>query len=133
MNRRNLAQKITNPNFRKAFKMNSNNQNNEENPYELYENRRITPLTNQENAMQNPFGKKKIQEPTQTQKTNKIMIMKLKQARTNGTIDISNMKLTEIPPQIFDPNVEIEGINWWEMVDINKLDASNNLLDENSF
>ena len=133
MNRRNLAQKITNPNFRKAFKMNSNNQNQDENPYELYENRRISPLTNQESAMENPFGKKKIPEPTQTQKTNKIMIMKLKQARTNGTIDISNMKLTEIPPQIFDPNVEIEGINWWEMVDINKLDASNNLLDENSF
>ena len=61
------------------------------------------------------------------------MLMKLKQARTNGTIDISNMKLNEIPPEIFDPNVEIDGINWWEMVDINKLDASNNFLSENSF
>ena len=59
MNRRNLAQKITNPNFRKAFKMNSNNQIQDENPYELYENRRISPLTNQESAMENPFGKKK--------------------------------------------------------------------------
>ena len=133
MNRRNLAQKITNPNFRKAFNPNFKNNQNEENAYQIYENRRITPLTNQEEANKNPFGKKKQPEPTPAQKSNKIMLMKLKQARTNGTIDISNMKLNEIPPEIFDPNVEIDGINWWEMVDINKLDASNNFLSENSF
>ena len=133
MNRRNLAQKITNPNFRKAFNPNFKNNQNEENAYQIYENRRITPLTNQEEANKNPFGKKKQPEPTPAQKSNKIMLMKLKQARTNGTIDISNMKLNAIPPEIFDPNVEIDGINWWEMVDINKLDASNNFLSENSF
>jgi Leucine-rich repeat (LRR) protein len=61
------------------------------------------------------------------------MFLKVKQARTNGTINITNMHLTEIPFEVFDPNVNIPNVNWWEMVDITSLDASNNNLSENSF
>ena len=63
----------------------------------------------------------------------KSMFLKVKQARTNGTVNISNMHLTEIPFEVFDPNVNIPNVNWWEMVDITSLDASNNNLSENSF
>ena len=137
--KRAFEDKITNPNFRKKF--NGSNvgkiipQN--ENPYEDYNNKKISSLNNNPNAFNEPFGsnKKKLEKLQETpkQKTNKIILTKLKQARQTGTIDISNLKLEIIPKEVFDPNVDLEGINWWEMVDINKLDASNNLLSENSF
>ena len=137
--KRAFEDKITNPNFRKKF--NGSNvgkiipQN--ENPYEDYNNKKISSLNNNPNAFNDPFGsnKKKSEKLQETpkQKTNKIILTKLKQARQTGTIDISNLKLEIIPKEVFDPNVDLEGINWWEMVDINKLDASNNLLSENSF
>ena len=137
--KRAFEDKITNPNFRKKF--NGSNvgkiipQN--ENPYEDYNNKKISSLNNNPNAFNDPFGsnKKKLEKLQETpkQKTNKIILTKLKQARQTGTIDISNLKLEIIPKEVFDPNVDLEGINWWEMVDINKLDASNNLLSENSF
>ena len=108
-----------------------------ENPYENYNNKKISSLNNNPNVFNDPFGsnKKKLEklQETPTQKTNKIILIKLKQARQTGTIDISNLKLEIIPKEVFDPNVDLEGVNWWEMVDINKLDASNNLLSENSF
>ena len=137
--KRAFEDKITNPNFRKKF--NGSNvgkiipQN--ENPYEDYNNKKTSSLNNNPNAFNDPFGsnKKKLEKLQETpkQKTNKIILTKLKQARQTGTIDISNLKLEIIPKEVFDPNVDLEGINWWEMVDINKLDASNNLLSENSF
>ena len=137
--KRAFEDKITNPNFRR--KLNGSNLNKKmyqnENPYENYNNQKISSLNNNPNAFNDPFGsnKKKLAklQETPSQKINKIILLKLKQARQTGTIDISNMKLEIIPKEVFDPNVDLEGINWWEMVDINKLDASNNLLSENSF
>ena len=137
--KRAFEDKITNPNFRKKF--NGSNigkiMSQNENPYEDYNNKKISSLNNNPNAYNDPFGsnKKKLEKLQETpkQKTNKIILTKLKQARQTGTIDISNLKLEIIPKEVFDPNVDLEGINWWEMVDINKLDASNNLLSENSF
>ena len=137
--RRAFEDKITNPNFRRKINVSNTgsiiSKNN--NPYDDYNNQKISSLNNNPNAMNDPFGtnKKKLEREKETpvQKTNKIILNKLKQARQTGTIDISNLKLTIIPQEVFDPNVDIEGINWWEMVDINKLDASNNLLSENSF
>ena len=137
--KRAFEDKITNPNFRR--KLNVSNMGKKmpqnENPYENYNNKKISSLNNNPNAFNDPFGsnKKKLEklQETPTQKTNKIILIKLKQARQTGTIDISNLKLEIIPKEVFDPNVDLEGVNWWEMVDINKLDASNNLLSENSF
>ena len=137
--RRPFEDKITNPNFRR--KLNVPNKGSimsqNENPYENYNNQKISSLNNNPNAFKDPFGsnKKKLSKIQETpiQKTNKIILTKLKQARQTGTIDISNLKLEMIPKEVFDPNVDLEGVNWWEMVDINKLDASNNLLSENSF
>ena len=137
--KRAFEDKITNPNFRR--KLNVSNMGKKipqnENPYENYNNKKKSSLNNNPNAFNDPFGsnKKKLEklQETPTQKTNKIILIKLKQARQTGTIDISNLKLEIIPKEVFDPNVDLEGVNWWEMVDINKLDASNNLLSENSF
>ena len=137
--RRAFEDKITNPNFRRKINVNNTGSivSKNDNPYEDYNNQKISSLNNNPNAMDDPFGTKKKQlerqKETPIQRTNKIILNKLKQARQTGTIDISNMKLTIIPQEVFDPNVDIEGVNWWEMVDINKLDASNNLLSENSF
>ena len=137
--RRAFEDKITNPNFRRKINVNNTGSiiSKNDNPYEDYNNQKISSLNNNPNAMNDPFGtnKKKLEREKETpvQKTNKIILNKLKQARQTGTIDISNLKLTIIPQEVFDPNVDIEGVNWWEMVDINKLDASNNLLSENSF
>ena len=137
--RRAFEDKITNPNFRRKINVNNTGSiiSKNDNPYEDYNNQKISSLSKNPNAYNDPFGtnKKKLEREKETpvQKTNKIILTKLKQARQTGTIDISNLKLTIIPQEVFDPNVDIEGVNWWEMVDINKLDASNNLLSENSF
>lgn len=115
MNRRNWRDKITNPNFKQ-----NPNQGGYTNPQDI----------------QNPFVKRpKLQtnEPPSNQNVSKTVLLKLKQARTNGTINLANLHLNEIPPEVFDPNVNIPDVNWWEMVDITKLDASNNNLSENSF
>ena len=137
--RRPFEDKITNPNFRRKINVSNTGSimSQKDNPYEDYNNQKITSLNNNPNAFNDPFGSNKkknakLQE-TPVQKTNKIILNKLKQARQTGTIDISNLKLDMIPKEVFDPNVDLEGVNWWEMVDINKLDASNNLLSENSF
>ena len=137
--RRPFEDKITNPNFRRKINVSNTGSimSQKDNPYEDYNNQKITSLNNNPNAFNDPFGSNKkknakLQE-TPAQKTNKIILNKLKQARQTGTIDISNLKLDMIPKEVFDPNVDLEGVNWWEMVDINKLDASNNLLSENSF
>ena len=137
--RRPFEDKITNPNFRRKINVSNTGSimSQNENPYEDYNNQKISSLNNNPNAFNDPFGsnKKKLAklQETPVQKTNKIILTKLKQARQTGTIDISNLKLEIIPKEVFDPNVDLEGVNWWEMVDINKLDASNNLLSENSF
>ena len=137
--RRAFQDKITNPNFRRKINVSNTGSimSKNDNPYEDYNNQKISSLNNNPNAMNDPFGtnKKKLERERETpvQKINKIILNKLKQARQTGTIDISNLKLTIIPQEVFDPNVDIEGVNWWEMVDINKLDASNNMLSENSF
>ena len=137
--RRKFEDKITNPNFRRKINVSNTGSimSKNDNPYEDYNNQKISSLNNNPNAINDPFGtnKKKLEREKETpiQKTNKLILNKLKQARQTGTIDISNLKLTIIPQEVFDPNVDIEGVNWWEMVDINKLDASNNLLSENSF
>ena len=122
MQRRGIQSKITNPNFMRAPK-NSSNPNT------------ISPQYNPQD-IPNPFTKqsKLASEPLPSaQAISKTILLKLKQARTTGTINISNLHLTEIPPEIMDPNVNIPDINWWEMVDITRLDASNNNLSENSF
>ena len=137
--RRPFEDKITNPNFRRKINVSNTGSimSQNENPYEDYNNKKISSLNNNPNAYNDPFGsnKKKLVKTQETpiQKTNKIILTKLKQARQTGTIDISNLRLEMIPKEVFDPNVDLEGVNWWEMVDINKLDASNNLLSENSF
>ena len=137
--KRPFEDKITNPNFRRKINVSNTGSiiSQNENPYEDYNNKKISSLNKNPNAFNDPFGsnKKKLEKMKETpiQKTNKIILNKLKQARQTGTIDISNLKLEIIPKEVFDPNVDLEGINWWEMVDINKLDASNNLLSENSF
>ena len=137
--RRPFENKITNPNFRRKINVSNTGSimSQNENPYEDYNNKKISSLNNNPNAFNDPFGsnKKKVAklQETPVQKTNKIILTKLKQARQTGTIDISNLKLEIIPKEVFDPNIDLEGVNWWEMVDINKLDASNNLLSENSF
>ena len=137
--RRPFEEKKTNPNFRRKLNVSNTGSimSQNENPYENYNNQKISSLNNNPNAFKDPFGsnKKKLSKIQETpiQKTNKIILTKLKQARQTGTIDISNLKLEMIPKEVFDPNVDLEGVNWWEMVDINKLDASNNLLSENSF
>ena len=137
--KRKFEDKITNPNFRRKINVSNTGSimSKNDNPYEDYNNQKISGLNNNPNAINDPFGtnKKRLEREKETpvQKTNKLILNKLKQARQTGTIDISNLKLTIIPQEVFDPNVDIEGVNWWEMVDINKLDASNNLLSENSF
>ena len=137
--RRAFEDKITNPNFRRKINVSNTGSimSKNENPYADYNNKKVSSLNNNPNAFNDPFGsnKKKLSKLQETpiQKTNKIILTKLKQARQTGTIDISNLKLEIIPKEVFDPNVDLEGVNWWEMVDINKLDASNNLLSENSF
>ena len=137
--KRKFEDKITNPNFRRKINVSNTGSimSKNDNPYEDYNNEKISGLNNNPNAINDPFGtnKKRLEREKETpvQKTNKLILNKLKQARQTGTIDISNLKLTIIPQEVFDPNVDIEGVNWWEMVDINKLDASNNLLSENSF
>ena len=101
MNRRNWKDKITNPNFQP-----SNNKFNN-NPQDI----------------QNPFAKKsKLQEnPPPNQNVTKTVLLKLKQARSSGIINLANLHMTEIPPEVFDPNVTIPDLNWWEMVDITKI------------
>jgi leucine-rich repeat protein SHOC2 len=79
---------------------------------------------------------------TQNNKTNvnlvansqnsKTIISKVKSAKTTGIINISNMNLDILPKELFDENMRFEDVNWWDMVDVKKLDASNNKLNENS-
>ena len=137
--KRKFEDKITNPNFRRKINVSNTGSimSKNDNPYEDYNNQKTSGSNNNPNVINDPVGtnKKRLEREKETpvQKTNKLILNKLKQARQTGTIDISNLKLTIIPQEVFDPNVDIEGVNWWEMVDINKLDASNNLLSENSF
>jgi len=60
----------------------------------------------------------------------KTILLKIKAAKQNGTINISNMNLSSLPKEIFDDSVRFDDINWWELVDIKKIDASNNQIDE---
>lgn len=63
----------------------------------------------------------------------KLIIQKVKNAKASGILNISNLNLTSLPKEIFDENAKFEEINWWEVVDIKKLDATNNLLCEQVF
>ena len=65
--------------------------------------------------------------------SNKAAKTKLKQANIKGYIDLSNTKLDIIPEEVFKPNTSIDGVNWWLNVDITKIDASNNNLNEKAF
>ena len=106
--RRAFEDKITNPNFRRKINVSNTGSimSKNENPYEDYNNKKISSLNNNPNAFNDPFGsnKKKLAklQETPVQKTNKIILTKLKQARQSGTIDISNLKLEIIPKEVFD-------------------------------
>lgn len=124
-NKRGFLSKITNPNFQT-------------------DTRQINPGVKNNNQSINPFGNRPHDNNSNTNYTSssssssssgsiKTIMMKLKQARSTGVIDISNLRLREIPPELFDPNINIPDLNWWEMVDITKLEASNNLLTEDAF
>jgi Leucine-rich repeat (LRR) protein len=64
---------------------------------------------------------------------NKSIVQKVKSARLTSIINLSNMNLDVLPREIFDENIKYDDINWWEMVEIKKLDASNNKLTSESF
>ena len=120
--RRGIQSKITNPNFMKPPNRSTNPStiSSQYNPQDI-----PNPFTKQPKLASDPLPS--------SQAISKTILLKLKQARTTGTINISNLHLTEIPSEIMDPNVNIPDINWWEMVDITRLDASNNNLSETSF
>lgn len=63
----------------------------------------------------------------------KGIIQKVKMARTTSVLNISNMNLDVFPADIFDQNIKFDDLNWWDMVDIKKIDASNNKLTSNNF
>ena len=96
--KRPFEDKITNPNFRRKINVSNTGSiiSQNENPYEDYNNKKISSLNKNPNAFNDPFGsnKKKLEKMKETpiQKTNKIILNKLKQARQTGTIDISNLK-----------------------------------------
>jgi hypothetical protein len=102
-----LENKITNPNFIKNFIKTPPMKNNTQGPVHNSSSVNTIP--------------------------NKTMIQKIKSARITSIINISNMNLEFLPPEIFDENLKFDDINWWEMVEIKKIDATNNKLTSESF
>lgn len=76
-------------------------------------------LLNPSTKILNTFSKEKKQH-------NKTIISKIKQAKRTGLINISNLELNYLPNEIFDDEVRFDDINWWDIVEITKIDASNN-------
>ena len=69
------------------------------------------------------FGNEK---PTAIGASSKAIVQKIKMAKSSGVINLSNMNMDSLPNEIFDINSKIEGLNWWEVVEITKIDASIN-------
>ena len=59
--RRGIQDKITNPNFRRKINVNNTGSiiSQNDNPYEDYNNQKISSLNNNPNAMNDPFGTNK--------------------------------------------------------------------------
>lgn len=102
-----------------------------------------TPSSNLSNRITNPNFKTP---PTTTKlnnnvvhthsvnsQANKSLIQKVKSARLTSIINLSNMNLDVLPKEIFDESLKFDDINWWDMVEIKKIDASNNKLTSESF
>ena len=118
---------LENINLNKGSNNENNDSNNKNNNYNI-----INKNNNQNNLNNNnnrDFNQNSNNQ-TQNKSYNKTILLKIKAAKTNGIINISNMNLNSLPKEIFDDTVRFEDINWWELVDIKKIDASNNLIDE---
>ena len=64
---------------------------------------------------------------------NKAIMTKLKMAKKQGIINLSNMNLDYLPHEIFDDEIRFDDINWWDIVDITKIDATNNNITDSLF
>lgn len=85
---------------------------------------------NRGNHNQNNNNNTNNNQNNQNKAYSKTILVKIKAAKTNGIINISNMNLISLPREIFDDTVRFDDVNWWELVDIKKIDASNNQIDE---
>lgn len=61
---------------------------------------------------------------------NKAILNKIKAAKRSGIINLANMNLNFLPEEIFENDLAFDDINWWEIVDITKIDATNNFITE---
>lgn len=61
---------------------------------------------------------------------NKAIVIKMKTAKRSGLLNLSNMGLSFLPSEIFSDQINYDDLNWWEIVDITKLDATNNNISE---
>jgi Leucine-rich repeat (LRR) protein len=111
------------------------NFNQKEIPVEIFEGKKpAKPLPQQNPTSSQPVSSKitnsnfiKNNQKTNVQNANsKTMIHKIKQAKTTGVINISDMNLDKLPQEIFDENLSFEDVNWWQIVDITKIEASTN-------
>ena len=110
------------------------NLNQREIPIEIFEGKKpaITHTSTQPiiNKITNSnFIKNNKQTITQNNNS-KTMLTKIKQSRTTGIINISDMNLEKLPSEIFDENINFDDINWWQMVDITKIDATTNKISD---
>ena len=64
--------------------------------------------------------------------SSKTILQKVRSARLSSIINLSNMNLEILPPEIFDENLKFNDLDWWQMVDIKKIDASNNKLNSDN-
>jgi Leucine-rich repeat (LRR) protein len=150
MQRKMMNNKITNPNFFESgnsqvqktkgnfnpqLVMHNNNSSNFQNVISnQYTANNSTPnKINQNRGNSNPIHQQHQQQQNSIGSANKGIINKLKQARTTSTINLSNMNLEVFPAEIFDENLKFDDVNWWEMVDIKKIDCSNNKLTSEQF
>ncbi len=111
-----------NININQTKNINSNlnrNSNNEPKNFSKETNHNIS-NNNKNNVNNNP----------QNKNYSKTILLKIKAAKSNGIINISNMNLNSLPREIFDDSVRYDDINWWELTDIKKIDATNNQIDE---
>jgi len=136
-----------NNNIAKGRKHFTNNQINHDNTNQgksnlIINNNINNNIMNRNNINQNDFNNNNSrsninqnsnsvkQNEIQNKASSKTILLKIKAAKTNGTINISNMNLNSLPKEIFDDTVRFDDVNWWELVDVKKIDASNNHIDE---
>lgn len=62
--------------------------------------------------------------------SNKTLLNRLKVSKKSGMLNLSNMSLNDFPSEIFNDKIYYDDLNWWEIVDLTKLDGSNNFFSE---